>query len=559
MYPIPCAGVSQAGELAMREMSDLPSEDRALHVLNRLAFGPRPGDLERVRGIGYERYIEQQLHPESIPLAAALSERLSRMRTLRMTPVELFVEFMLPIRRAAKGDKQAKLKARRRARIAIEQAAEARLLRAVESPRQLEEVMTAFWFSHFNVFAGKGPCLVWTGSFEQEAIRPHVLGRFRTLLGATARHPAMLFYLDNWLNTAPGSPGARGRFKGINENYAREIMELHTLGVNGGYTQQDVITLAHILTGWGFPPLGRLARLNRMRRAGFFRFGRERARMQAREEIFANHTGFYFDPRRHDFSTKIFLGRKIEGGGAAEVEHALDILASHPATARHLSFELARNFVADEPPPAMVNAMAERYLASGGEIRAVMLTMLERPEFFDRACARNKFRTPYEYVIATVRATGVNVTNFRPMAGTMRMLGMPLYGCQTPNGYAETKEAWLNPDAMMMRLSFATALGTGHLPLERPEFEEVAYADAGGGAAMEMRGVRRPLEKNYARREGFAEKHAARGAPMTPPEAPHLTRTLGNAFSAETNRAITSAPERLRAALVLGSPEMMTR
>jgi uncharacterized protein (DUF1800 family) len=543
----------------MRGTGDLQGEDRALHVLNRLAFGPKPGDLEHVRSIGYERYIQEQLHPESIPLAPALSERLARMPTLRMTPVELFVEFMLPIRRAAKGDKQAKREARRRARLVLEQAAEARLVRALESPRQLEEVLTAFWFNHFNVFAAKGPCLVWTGSFEQEAIRPHVLGRFRTLLGATARHPAMLFYLDNWLNTAPGSPGARGRFDGINENYAREIMELHTLGVNGGYTQQDVVALAHILTGWGLAPLGRLARLNRMRRADFFRLGRERALARARQEILANGTGFHFDPRRHDFSPKIFLGRRIEGAGAAEVEHALDILASHPATARHLSFELARYFVADQPPPAMVSAMAERYLASGGDIRAVMLTMLERPEFFARPYARNKFRTPYEYVIAAVRATGVRVTNFRPMAGMMRMLGMPLYGCQTPNGYAQTEQAWLNPDAMMMRLSFATALGTGHLPLERPEFEEVADQEAGGGGAMQMRGAGRLFARNHAPQTGFVEKRAKRDAPMTPPDAPRLMVTLGNAFSAETSRAIASAPERLRAALVLGSPAMMMR
>lgn len=523
----------------MREVSHTNADNHALHVLNRLAFGPRPGDLERLRTIGYERYIEQQLHPESIPMLRAVSEYLSRLLTLRMTPVELFVEFMLPIRRASKADKQARREARRRARIVVAEAIEAQLVRALYSPRQLEEVMTAFWFNHFNVFAGKGPCLVWTGAFEQEAIRPHVLGRFRTLLGATARNPAMLFYLDNWQNTAPNSPGARGHFKGINENYGREIMELHTLGVGAGYTQQDVITLAHILTGWGLvPPRLFAGARGGMRGGEFFRLARRR-RFEKLQALLASGNGFYFDPRRHDFASKIFLGRRIDGAGAAEVEHALDILASHPATARHLSFQLAQYFVSDDPPPALVDAMAERYSATDGNIREVMLAMLERPEFFARRYMGNKFRTPYEYVIATVRATGAPVTNFRPLAGTIRMLGMPLYGCQTPNGYAQTEEAWLNPDAMMMRLSFATALGTGHLPLERPEFEEVAY--------------------EQARRAGVATKPLLRGAAMTPPAARRLVETLGGVLSPETAHALVMAPERLHAALILRSPQLMMR
>ncbi len=233
------------------QAESIPSELKPIHVLNRLAFGPRPGDVERVKSIGVDQYIKEQLSPNSLSPPDSLATRLEGLSTLRLTAPELFVEYGPPSDAAQKGDQQAAQRARQRARVILEQATEARLVRAVESPRQLEEVMVNFWFNHFNVFAQKGLDYLWIGSFEEEAIRPHALGRFRDLLGATAKHPAMLFYLDNWQNTAPNSPGARGAFKGLNENYARELMELHTLGVDGGYTQDDVITLARILTGWG--------------------------------------------------------------------------------------------------------------------------------------------------------------------------------------------------------------------------------------------------------------------------------------------------------------------
>ena len=242
-------------------------QDRILHVLNRLAFGPRPGDFEHVSAIGPERYVQEQLHPESIAIPADLVERVGEYRTLQMSPIALFVEYQRPLmqeRKQAKAEaggdkadiKDATKDLRIKQRIVMRQAFEARLMRAIDGPRQLQEVMTAFWFNHFNIFAGKGLDLIWTGSFEETAIRPHTFGKFRALLGATAHHPAMMFYLDNWQNTDPGSPGSKGKFEGINENYARELMELHTLGVNGGYHQADVIALAHILTGWGLPKPG---------------------------------------------------------------------------------------------------------------------------------------------------------------------------------------------------------------------------------------------------------------------------------------------------------------
>lgn len=525
-------------------LGNIPSDRRALHALNRLAFGPRPGDVERVNQIGVERYIREQLNPESIPEPPDLVRRVAALRTLHMTPVELFETFQLPVRRA-KGNAEAQKAARRRSRVIIEQAVEGRLMRAIYGPRQLQEVMTAFWFNHFNVFAGKGLCHLWIGAYEQEAIRPHTMGGFRTLLGATARHPAMLFYLDNWQNTGPNSPGRHGRFEGINENYAREVMELHTLGVNGGYTQADVIALAHILTGWGLMTPGALMRMRAMRRAAI------RWRPRRRWPPPGAHSdeyGFYFNPRRHDTADQVFLGRLYHGvAGMAEGEAALDALAHAPATARHLSFELARHFVADEPPPALVARMAERYERSRGNIRAVLETLFFSAEFWDQRHFGARFKTPYEYVISAVRLTGVNdITNYRPLFGTTALMGMAPYRYQTPEGYHDTREAWLNPDAMMLRLSFATALGVGRLPLLAPPFETV-----GGARAF---------------RAGFKNGGAgAKGAAMRPRafrrmEAPRpagLEAALGGALSANTRRAVEAGPARLRAALMLGSPEFM--
>src|SRR5271170_1802476 len=431
----------------MREAGDMTGGERAMHALNRLAFGPRPGDFEHVRAIGVETYLQQQLDPEAIAIPPSLVDRVHGLRTLHMTPGALFIEYQRPImmeRRQNPNDKDDQKELRERRQIIMREAVEGRLLRAIEGPRQLQEVMTAFWFNHFNIFAGKDLCALWTGSFEEVAIRPHTMGRFRTLLGATARHPAMLYYLDNWQNTAPGAPGSKGKFEGINENYARELMELHTLGVNGGYSQSDVIALAHILTGWGLPKQGGgYGDGKRMRgdgggmaggeiggggmSVGLFPFMRRRRNFMPPA---IDPSGFYFDESRHDFSEKTFLGHRIEGGGMDEGEHALDILARSPATAKHLSFKLAQYFVADDPPKALVERMANRYLETDGETRAVLETMFTSAEFWDPRNYGSKFKTPYEYVLSCMRATGVPIRNYRPLYGTMQMLGMPLYACQ---------------------------------------------------------------------------------------------------------------------------------
>jgi uncharacterized protein (DUF1800 family) len=362
----------------------------------------------------------------------------------------------------------------------------------------------------------------------------------------------MLFYLDNWQNTAPGSPGSKGRFEGINENYARELMELHTLGVNGGYSQADVIALAHILTGWGIPRPGGERMAGGEIGGGVFPFMR---RHQKRNFMRApvDPSGFYFDESRHDFSEKTFLGHQIAGGGIDEGEHALDILASSPATAKHLSFKLAQYFVADDPPKALVDRMADRYLATDGETRAVLETMFTSAEFWDPRIYGAKFKTPYEFVVSCVRATGVPARNYRPLYGTMQILGMPLYGCQTPNGYANTQDAWLNPDAMMTRLSFATALGSGNLPLENPPFEEDADSD------VATRREPPAVPRKSGGKVNIKFDPGPHGPKMSPPDPAQLAATLGEHFSPATASAVEASPTQLRAPLILGSPEFMKR
>jgi uncharacterized protein (DUF1800 family) len=358
------------------------------------------------------------------------------------------------------------------------------------------------------------------GAYEEEAIRPYALGHFRQLLEATAKHPAMLFYLDNWQNTAPNSPGAKGRFKGLNETYARELMELHTLGVDGGYTQQDVTTLARILTGWGFTrPLPQ-----------------------------DTSDGYWssFDAKRHDFSDKVFLGQTIKGSGIKEGEQALDILAQSPATAHHISYQLAQYFVADQPPPALVERLAQRFQQTDGDIREVLNTLFHSPEFWDMKNYNAKFKTPYQYVISSVRATGVEVHNFRPIYGMLQQLGMPLYGCLTPDGYKNTQDAWLNPDAMTRRLSFATALASGRLPLSQYPKDL--------GIGLPLANTQMPGQDQTAMMPTPPIISLSKSQPV---DATQLSNTLGNYFSAQTQSAIAASPRQLSASLILGSPEFM--
>ena len=463
--------------------SEITADPKLLHVLNRLSFGPRPGDIKRLQSTGIDAYIQSQLQPETIPYPAELRRNLAKLDTLEMSPVELLKKPTLDRQARPMSPQEASRNARMWNRKVFEHSAEARLRKAIASPRQLEEVMVDFWFNHFNVFADRGLSSLIVGTYERDAIRPYILSNFRDLLGATAHHPAMLFYLDNWLNSAPNNR-PRGRFRGINENYARELMELHTLGVDGGYTQEDVIALARIFTGWG---VSRAA------------------------ENSPDMSGFHFDANRHDFSDKLFLGNPIKGSGMDEGEQALDILARHPSTARHISYKLAQYFVADEPPARLVNRLTQKFRQSDGNIRDVLQLLFQSPEFWNPNYYGAKFKTPYQYIISAVRATGTENPDIKAVFGALKQLEMPLYGCRTPNGYQNTQDSWLNPNAMLRRVSMATILAQGRW---------------------------------------------IGGQPVNPNQ---LANTLGNNFSPNTQEVIKTSPVRLRAGLILGSPEMMKR
>jgi uncharacterized protein (DUF1800 family) len=338
-----------------------------------------------------------------------------------------------------------------------------------------------FWFNHFNVFARKGPCAIWVGSFEQQAIRPNVFGHFSDLLAATARHPAMLFYLDNARNTNPSIGRWRKKHSGLNENYARELMELHTLGLH--YTQSDVSAVTHLLTGWGLSKQG----------------------------------GFAFHPRRHDASPQIVLGQRFSGEEES-IESLLDFLANHPDTAHHISRKMAQYFVADEPDASLVEHMRARFLATQGNLKAVTQAMIEHPAFAIAAQQRNKFRTPYRYVLASLRASGRTLNNTRPLIGTLGNMGQGLYRCLTPDGWANTQSEWLSPDALNKRLDFAVALGGGWLRLE-------------------------------------SEKHAPHQHPVAV-NVNKLMDAVGEIVPKASLEATIRAPERLRAAMILGCPAM---
>jgi uncharacterized protein (DUF1800 family) len=461
----------------------LPNDDKTiLHVLNRIGFGPRPGDVERVKAIGVQRYIDEQLRPERIA-DADMAARLSSLETLGMNNRQIAQTYEMPqleARRAKKneaakagddaaagGDNAGAVKMpdplQQKANRVVVELSEQKILRAVYSERQLQEVLTDFWFNHFNVDARKGPDRFMLTEYEREVIRPHVLGKFRDLLEADAKSPAMLFYLDNWMSADPNgahmqrAPAPRfggGRFgggmmfplaprpaaqgknapKGLNENYGRELMELHTLGVDGGYTQKDVTEVARAFTGWT---------IQNPRMGGDFRF----------------------EPRIHDEGQKIVLGHVIRaGGGENDGEQVLDILAKSPSTATFMATKLVRRFVSDTPPPALVDRVAARFRDTDGDLREVMRTILSSPEFSAPAAYRAKVKTPFEFVVSALRATGAEIQDATPLVRQMQQLGQPLYMCQPPTGYKDTADAWVNTGALVSRMNFSLMLASNKVP-----------------------------------------------------------------------------------------------
>jgi uncharacterized protein (DUF1800 family) len=478
------------GAQTSAENRELPADQQIMQALNRLTFGPRPGDIQKVRAIGLDNWIDQQLHPERIN-DAAMDAFMSKYTILAQDQNDLLRQYaqMIQARRTEKKDPQSQLAMAktRRDSAAIRQQLQQqfggiiqvgaqlqseRIARAVGSERQLDEVMTDFWLNHFNVYIRKGgPEIYYLADYEKNVIRPNSLGKFRDLLEAVAKSPAMLFYLDNARSMADtthntlGAAQGQGRAaniarlkrlalsgrltlqqtqrldqlakqmpQGLNENYGRELLELHTLGVDGGYTQQDVINVARAFTGWTIAPP-------------------------------AQGGGFVFRPQMHDADEKIVLGHKLAGGrGLEDAEDVMDIVSRSPATAKFIATKLAQRFVSDSPSVALVNRAAATFLKTDGDIRETVRTIITSPEFFSQAAFRSKVKSPFEVVASALRAMNAQPDSTPRTALSVAYLGQPIYGHQAPNGWPETGESWMNTGAILNRINFGMAVAAGRLP-----------------------------------------------------------------------------------------------
>jgi uncharacterized protein (DUF1800 family) len=448
---------------------ELAADQQIIHALNRLTFGARPGDVQKVRAIGLDKWVDQQLHPERID-DSSLESFLSHYSILNQDQNDLLRDFAeaqrdrrLAKRDAADTATRPSLKDnpalqqyqmnRRRMMGALQSS---RVARAVVSNRQLEEVMTDFWLNHFNVYAQKGPPeAFYLAEYERDVIRPHALGKFRDLLESVAKSPAMLFYLDNARSMgdstrprlasmnrkrpARADMQLRQRLQqrlngGLNENYGRELLELHTLGVDGGYTQQDVINVARALTGWTIRPP-------------------------------AQGGGFVFRPEMHDAGEKVVLGHKLAANrGIEDGEDVLDIVSRHPATARYIATKLARRFISDNPPKAVIDDAAAVFLKTDGDIREVVRSIITSNEFYSQQAFRSKVKSPFEVVVSAMRAMNAEPDSTPRTAQAVAYLGEPIYGHQAPNGYPETGDAWMNTGAILNRINFGMAAAANRFP-----------------------------------------------------------------------------------------------
>ena len=443
----------------------IPNDRAAVeHAISRLTYGARPGDVDAVAAMGLQRWIDQQLNPSRID-DAALEGRLP-------APLE-----------QPKGVTDRK-EVQQFSRQSVQYMSQLRMARAVYSERQLQEVLVDFWFNHFNVFSGKGRTGQFVADYELDAIRPHIFGRFRDMLGATARSPAMLFYLDNWMSVDPdaiermeasrnklqfrisGPPQPKGqRKRGLNENYGRELLELHTLGVDGGYTQQDIIEVARAFTGWTIEN-PRQQQQQRPQAQG-------RSRPDAQPMMVEEPGRFMFDQRFHDLSAKTVLGHKLKSGrGMEDGEQVLDIVAAHPSTARHIATKLARRFVSDTPPESLVSRVAARFTETKGDLRETVRAVITSDEFFAAEARRAKVKTPLEFVVSAVRITGRETADTTRLVRALRDLGMPLYGCEPPTGYDDTADAWVSAGALITRMNLAQMIaGPQAATIGGPEFQ----------------------------------------------------------------------------------------
>jgi len=516
----------------------LPEDLAAWHFLSRTTFGPRPADLERVKQLGVKAFLDEQLHPEKIN-DAEVEQKIASLPTLTMSPAELMEEFPPrkqppqnnpkqpsgeetgakppggPDASMQRGPEMRPEMNEDKPRHILMELAREQFWRAALSQRQLQEVMVHFWMNHFNIYAAKGVDKYLLTSFEQEAIRPNALGRFDELLAATAQSPAMLFYLDNWLSVAPDAPSGNfpqrrrpnpfafgpgtasearrqaptAQRRGLNENYARELMELHTLGVDGGYTQHDVREVARCFTGWT---------IDRPQQGG----------------------GFIFRPRWHDYGEKVVLGRKIKAGhGVEDGMEVLSLLAAHPSTAQFISRKLCRHFIADEPPASVVNRAAHTFSKTQGDTRAVLKSILTSPEFSSQAAFRAKVKSPFELAASALRITMGETDGGAPLMGSIQRMGQPLFLYQAPTGFPDRASGWINSGTLLARMNFAMALPANRirgtqLDLQsladsgdpQTALEQMVQRTLGGSVCPETRAA---IQKSLEELSGLANSQAA--------------------------------------------------
>ncbi len=603
-----CAALLFAGstQTAHSFTKSLAKDDQIRHALDRLTFGPRPGDFERVKKLGLKRWLTEQLHPEKAPENVALTARLRPFQSLNMDVVDMYHHYPPPqlIRAVARGNaplpddpelravvlnlsqrylrKQqnqagiapnpnsdndldlrtklsdvlspgeidilkngkpeekrtmlASIPANKRSAfvcalrqeqrrqlfalapvelrrdlmlsvnpqlVVTSDLTESKLLRAVYSNHQLQELLVDFWYNHFNVFIDKGADRFLVPAYERDAIRPHVFGKFYDLLLATAENPAMLFYLDNWQSVAPGSDAPNRKIKrGLNENYGRELLELHTLGVDGGYTQKDVIEVARCFTGWT---------IARPAKGGSFEY---------RDKF-------------HDKGQKIVLGHTISaGGGMNDGLKVLNILAHEPATAHFISLKLAQRFVADNPPPALVNRMTQAFLKTDGDLREVMRTMIAAKEFWSEGAYQAKIKSPLELVVSALRATDADVSSAFVLSNIIQKLGEPLYRKIEPTGYSNTNADWVSSAGLLDRMNFAIALTHNRIPgvsINTSAWQSGAQRDPMNLARLVLEtepspATRQAIQKALANQQ--LQEELTRNAKAGPPQIPSLIAGL---------------------------------
>ena len=550
------APVLAIGADAKTKAKPLTEDQKISHVLNRLGFGARPGDVERVKAVGLRKYVEQQLNA---PVAdnAEVAARLKNLEVLQMETDEIFAKYpnggallrqlegrgrmnqgAMTNNNQAMTDAEPNADERRERQQKIreyyekydlrppaqitQQMQQSRIIRAVYSENQLNEAMVDFWLNHFNVYAGKAAVRWFIPSYERDVIRKNALGNFKDLVVGTAQHPAMLFYLDNFQSVSPNAqmgggnrrnqrlqramesgripPRMRENLKkrglsdeqisqrikqaqasgtssqqpkrpknqrGINENYARELMELHTLGVDGGYTQKDIVEVARAFTGWTIAdPRGyRSAAANDIKGVESRQLNRLQRQMGAPDDIESGE--FYFNEKWHENGEKVVLGQKINEGGIKDGLKVIDVLAAHPSTAKFIARKLAVKFVSDDPSQALVGRVAQAFQTSGGDIKTTLRALFTDKEVFAPENYRAKIKTPFELLASSLRALNADVKTSPALVGLLGKMGEPLYGYIAPTGYPDTAEDWVNTGALLERMNFAVALASNRIPQTR--------------------------------------------------------------------------------------------